>query len=55
MRGTAGLDSESTPQHEIMARTLAVIVPGSDVATSQREETDLNVVADRNGFDVLTS
>jgi hypothetical protein len=51
--GTAGLDSERTPQHEIMVRTLAVIVPGNDVAASQREDTDLNVVADRNGFDVF--
>ena len=51
--GTAGLDGESTPQHEIMIGTLAVIVPGNDVAVSQREDTDLNVVADRNGFDVF--
>jgi len=36
-----------------MIGTLAVIVPGNDVAVSQREDTDLNVVADRNGFDVF--
>jgi len=51
--GTSSLDGESTLQHEIMIRTLAVIVPGNDVAVSQREETDLNFVADRNGFDVF--
>jgi hypothetical protein len=36
-----------------MIGTLAVIVPGNDVAVSQREDTDLNVVADRNGFGVF--
>jgi hypothetical protein len=50
---TTGLDGESTLQHEIMIRTLAVIVPGNDVAVSQREDTHLNVVADHNGFDVF--
>jgi hypothetical protein len=53
LSGPSSLDGESTPQHEIMIRTLAVIVPGNDVAVSQREDTDLNVVADRNGFDVF--
>jgi hypothetical protein len=34
-------------------RTLAVIVPGNDVAVSQREDTHLNVVADHNAFNVF--
>ena len=32
---------------------LAVIVPGDDVAVSQGEDTDLNVVADHDGFDLF--
>jgi hypothetical protein len=36
-----------------MIRTLAVIVPGNDVAVSQREDTDLNIVRDHNWFHVF--
>jgi hypothetical protein len=50
---TASLNGESTLQHEIMIRTLAVIVPGNDVAVSQREDTDLNIVRDHNWFHVF--
>src|SRR5262249_45930268 len=37
---------ELAPQHKIMVRALAVIVPGNDVAISEREDTDLDVRAD---------
>jgi hypothetical protein len=46
MVGTTGLDGEFAPQHEIMVRALAVIMPGNDVAISQREDTDLDIRAD---------
>ena|SRR5205809_7844020 len=53
MVGTTGLDGEFAPQHEIMVRALAVIMPGNDVAISQREDTDLDVRADGDRFHVF--
>src|SRR5262249_31621087 len=50
---TTRLDREGTLQHEIMIRTLAMIVPGNNVTMRQREDTGLNVVADYNGLDVF--
>jgi hypothetical protein len=50
MVGTARLDREGTLQHEIMIRTLAVIVPKNNVALRQREHTGLNLVADHDGL-----
>ena len=53
MVGTTGLDGEFAPQHEIMVRALAVIMPGNDVAISQREDTDLDIRADGDRFHVF--
>ena len=50
---TPGLDGELTSQHEIMVRALAVIMPGNDVAISQREDTDLDIRADNDGLDAF--
>src|SRR5262245_54935516 len=50
---TTRLDREGALQHEIMIRTLAVIVPGNNVTVRQCEDTGLNVVADHDGLDVF--
>jgi hypothetical protein len=46
--GTTRLDGELTPQHEIMIRALAVIMPPNNIAWLKRENAYLNVAADHS-------
>ena len=51
--GTPRLDGEFTPQHEIMIRALAVIMPRNNIALLKPEDTYLNVAADHDWLDIF--